>query len=319
MKDLSEQEAAVYDRQLRVWGVETQKRLSTSKVLIIGCTGLAAETAKNVVLAGVGSVTMIDDTPCSLKSSGNFLIPADVEATQTVSAACVAQLQEMNPFVQISCLKGPIRDALTKELFGQFNLVLLCGQSAQDIQKADVLCSEMDVHFYAASCRGISGWIFANLHQHEYTIEILQRQPNGELSKITQKQAATYASWSATMKADIKGRSIRQINKLYPVLRACSEYEASNGRPVKAEDLQRLQQICVQDCQNQGLDSEFTNMQLLQAYVSHQEEMPAINAVVGGILANDILKSISHKGEPIHNLFMYSLCDGVGAVECYGR
>jgi ubiquitin-like 1-activating enzyme E1 A len=46
--------------------------------------------------------------------------------------------------------------------------------------------------------------------------------------------------------------------------------------------------------------------------------MPAINAVVGGILANDLLKAVSKKGEPIHNLFMYSLADGVGSVEPYG-
>jgi ubiquitin-like 1-activating enzyme E1 A len=43
--ELSEQEAAIYDRQLRVWGVETQRRLSGAKVLIAGCGGLAVEVS----------------------------------------------------------------------------------------------------------------------------------------------------------------------------------------------------------------------------------------------------------------------------------
>ena len=68
MVELSAAEAAVYDRQLRVWGIEVQKRcavvavcccgaviswqgahrllryrLNTAKVLIAGCTGLGAE------------------------------------------------------------------------------------------------------------------------------------------------------------------------------------------------------------------------------------------------------------------------------------
>ena len=69
MPDLSATEAAVYDRQLRVWGVETQKRwasaglktaawsqsktqsnlagcrLNAAKIVIVGCTGLAAEVS----------------------------------------------------------------------------------------------------------------------------------------------------------------------------------------------------------------------------------------------------------------------------------
>ena len=43
-----------------------------------------------------------------------------------------------------------------------------------------------------------------------------------------------------------------------------------------------------------------------------------MSAVVGGVLANDLLKAVAKKGEPIRNLFMYSLSDGIGSVELYG-
>ena len=66
MPELSAKEAEVYDRQLRVWGVETQKRcagvrqqeraqtcclltgvqlrrLNAARIVVVGCTGLAAE------------------------------------------------------------------------------------------------------------------------------------------------------------------------------------------------------------------------------------------------------------------------------------
>ena len=40
---LSEEQAAVYDRQLRVWGVETQQRIGLARVLVAGAgSGLAA-------------------------------------------------------------------------------------------------------------------------------------------------------------------------------------------------------------------------------------------------------------------------------------
>jgi molybdopterin/thiamine biosynthesis adenylyltransferase len=35
-------------------------RLRGSKVLLVGCTGLSAEIAKNIVLAGIGALTLID-------------------------------------------------------------------------------------------------------------------------------------------------------------------------------------------------------------------------------------------------------------------
>lgn len=79
---LTEEEAEQYDRQIRLWGLEAQKRcvipdylarykirllmissLRASRVLMVGMRGLAAEICKNVVLAGVKSLTVMDHRP----------------------------------------------------------------------------------------------------------------------------------------------------------------------------------------------------------------------------------------------------------------
>ena len=74
---LSEEQAAVYDRQLRVWGVEAQKRLGGSKYFVAGLTGLASEACKNIVLAGIGTMVIYDDgTPAADAAPGNFLAAA---------------------------------------------------------------------------------------------------------------------------------------------------------------------------------------------------------------------------------------------------
>lgn len=41
-----------------------------------------------------------------------------------------------------------------------------------------------------------------------------------------------------------------------------------------------------------------------------------MNAVLGGVLANEVLKAVSCRGEPMNNFFFYSLLDGSGVVEC---
>jgi molybdopterin/thiamine biosynthesis adenylyltransferase len=58
---ITEDEAALYDRQLRLWGVEAQNRMRNSSVLIYSFRGVAAEITKNIVLAGVGNVTLLDE------------------------------------------------------------------------------------------------------------------------------------------------------------------------------------------------------------------------------------------------------------------
>lgn len=59
-------------------------------------------------------------------------------------------------------------------------------------------------------------------------------------------------------------------------------------------------------------------VQVLEELVTGDTEMPPVSAVLGGVLANEILKVISHKGEPVNNFFFFSLMDNVGQIEMLG-
>jgi ubiquitin-like 1-activating enzyme E1 A len=58
--ELTEAEAEQYDRQIRLWGQEAQKRMRDARVLIVGVSAIGAEVTKNVVLSGM-NVTIYDD------------------------------------------------------------------------------------------------------------------------------------------------------------------------------------------------------------------------------------------------------------------
>ena len=60
----------LYSRQLYVMGHEGQRQMAASNVLICGLDGVGVEIAKNVILAGVKSVTLLDDTPASWMDMG---------------------------------------------------------------------------------------------------------------------------------------------------------------------------------------------------------------------------------------------------------
>lgn len=66
---------ALYDRQIRLWGFQAQQRLREANILLVTIKALGNEVAKNLVLAGIGSLTVIDGAPVTEDDLGaQFLI-----------------------------------------------------------------------------------------------------------------------------------------------------------------------------------------------------------------------------------------------------
>ena len=51
-----------YDRQLRLWASSGQSSLEKSRILVIGASALSAQVLKNLVLPGIGSFVLLDDS-----------------------------------------------------------------------------------------------------------------------------------------------------------------------------------------------------------------------------------------------------------------
>ena len=117
---LSARAAAVYDRSIRVYGVETQQALSASRVLVAGlASGMGAEAAKTLMLAGM-SVTLADARPAQGRHlASNFLLSAAELAAAaaaaapppSLAAASLARLAELNPLAEARAVGEDLRAA----------------------------------------------------------------------------------------------------------------------------------------------------------------------------------------------------------------
>lgn len=81
----------LYSRQLFVYGATAQQRLSESKILILGKSSLACEIAKNLALAGVGSITVQD-------IGSETLVAASLIGKDT---SLLSYLQSLNPQIKV--------------------------------------------------------------------------------------------------------------------------------------------------------------------------------------------------------------------------
>lgn len=57
---LSADERALYDRQIRLWGAQAQERIRNAHILLVSLRALGTEIAKNLTLAGISSLTIVD-------------------------------------------------------------------------------------------------------------------------------------------------------------------------------------------------------------------------------------------------------------------
>ncbi|WZZ54742.1 hypothetical protein YC2023_054849 [Brassica napus] len=109
----------LHSRQLAVYGRETMRRLFASNVLVSGMHGLGAEIAKNLILAGVKSVTLHDERVVELWDlSSNFVFSED-DVGKNRADASVNKLQDLNNAVVVSSLTT----CLTKEHLSPFQLI----------------------------------------------------------------------------------------------------------------------------------------------------------------------------------------------------
>ena len=167
---------------IRSWGVEVQRRLTRSRVAVVGLTGLSAEVCKCLSLAGTGRVDIFDPRSTSTveaEDPGCFLVraadPATVDRVSRDRAGgaalqAAAALREMNP---LSASEGrgddvlgwrpgvPNGDGDDVDPLAGYDLVIACGADRMTLAHLAALDSRMSrlgSRLAAGAVRGGVGW-----------------------------------------------------------------------------------------------------------------------------------------------------------------
>ena len=123
------------------------------------CITNNAFTAKNLILAGVKSVTIHDTESVSIRDLGaNFyLTPNDVGSNR--AEAVTAKLAELNGAVAVQSHTAP----LDRDLISTFSVVVLChGQSLMERIQISNLCHELGIAIILAETCGLAGMLFVD-------------------------------------------------------------------------------------------------------------------------------------------------------------
>lgn len=164
---LTESEREQYDRQIRLWGLENQKTLRSTSILIAGLNGFGAEILKNILLTGVKSMTLLDDQVVTEEDfSSQYFIPRTTLGSNRAEES-IPRAKKLNPSVKLLADTESLSNK-TDEYFDQFQIVILCGFENAEILRVNKICREKGIKFFAGDVWGIFGWIFMDLQDHDY-------------------------------------------------------------------------------------------------------------------------------------------------------
>lgn len=154
----NEIDEGLYSRQLYVLGHEAMRRMQQSNVLICGMGGLGVEIAKNVILGGVKSVTIQDETNTTWNDLASQFFLRESDVGKNRAECCYSRLAELNSYVPIATKTAPI----TEEFVKNFSVVVLTDNSLDEQVKIGEFCHQNDICFVVADTRGLFGQIFCD-------------------------------------------------------------------------------------------------------------------------------------------------------------
>ena len=146
--------------------MEAMGKLVKMDVLIIGLRGLGVETAKNLILAGPRSVTLVDDTPTQMRDLGaNFYLTEEhVQGGATRAQGSAGKLSELNPYVKVEVTDlGKALDAAKSGAYGVVCQTELFNNNAPlDPEEVNAAARAGNAGYISAAALGAWGYAFVD-------------------------------------------------------------------------------------------------------------------------------------------------------------
>ncbi|PRP80425.1 SUMO-activating enzyme subunit 1-like [Planoprotostelium fungivorum] len=298
---LSAEEAKLYDRQIRLWGVDAQRRMRDSRVLLVGFGSLNAEVCKNLVLAGINHVTILETHTATPEDLGAhiFLEPSHIGSNR--ASACVENIKLLNPTATIAVVEGNV-ESQTDDFFKSFTVACATNCMLTSLYHLNKVTRDNNLFFFSADAYGMMGYFFSDLKTYSY----VKKEADGETSEtVTVKfssfeEAMTQRDWS----------KMRRTPSLYFGLSFIHQFKNREGRGPSVhekEDEGKMRDIAVQTFKEKGLSVDVLPQDFISQLVANaSSEISPVSAIIGGILGQEIIKVLSGKEEPLSNFFFYN-------------
>ncbi|EAL67595.1 sumo-activating enzyme subunit 1 [Dictyostelium discoideum AX4] len=312
-KGLTEYEAKIYDRSIRLWGVDAQAKLRQSKVLFIGINGLMSEIIKNVVLAGVDSITLVDDHIITTSDLSAHLFINEDSVGKVISTESVFAISELNPLVTIDVYDKEI-ETMDDQFIKNYTMVVISDKNLNNVSKVNSLCRKNNVSFIFSHSFGLKGLFFSDLNEFKYFTKTTTEPPK------TETHISIFKSFKESMGYDWSKTNSRTPLPFFALSTLYQFEEKHNRVPdnISDSDLSELKSIINSSIEKFNLKNTDSNKYFEETKDLLNKmniEISPVCAIVGGIVGAEIIKIITQNMQVLNNFFFYDGVKGTGLVE----
>lgn len=333
---ISADEIALYDRQIRLWGVQAQQMIRNANILLIGIKALGSEVAKNLVLAGIGSLAILDSENVVEEDLGSQFLITEEDIGKNRAEAAAVELKKMNPRVNITVDQETIM-AKMPQYFAAYNIVITTGQNFEMASTINMSCRMFNVKFYAADLHGMYGYIFSDLIIQPFVIEraiqsniatkqgtaetstrmvlaVSTKRENNKTQEIVTKQEMycpmLLANSSPLPKEATRTRRAKlRVPALISCLRALFEFQKQSGGRLPSgnpQDLALFTKLAGEKHGELQLPMETLKSSILRSFLQNLgTEIPPTAAYLGGQLAQDVINVLGQREQPLQNFLVF--------------
>lgn len=334
--ELTADEISLYDRQIRLWGLEAQVNLRNSKILVINLTGVGVEIVKNLMLGGAGTITLMDKSVLKEQDlNSNFFVSKEHVGELKVEAAA-DKIREMNPRVRFESDSRNWED-IEAEDYKPYHAIVATGLNSRQIEKINKISRELKIPLFACSTHGMYGFIFNDLIQCSNWIK-LERSENRKIGEydltstildikdITENDKELqnvlvenrYREWTELSSKYLNQQyptDKKKLKKINPVLIAMLGLlelpEIYLHRDIEAVNIDKGDLEAEMDKvmgklelpRSIAMEGADLDRFIRHAYCEYQPT----NSIIGGVVSQDIINTLVHKELPVNNV---SILDG---------
>jgi len=156
-----------YDRQTRLWG-EGQILICAARLLCLNSDSCTSEILKNLILSGVGQVTIVDDAKISAEDlKNNFFVDA-CDINKDRGEIILKNLLELNPDVKGNYIKRNSKEYINDEKtdFKSFDILIATNLNSEENNKLYSIAKKNNLRLVIVKNNGLMNYIrlYENYH-----------------------------------------------------------------------------------------------------------------------------------------------------------
>ena len=126
IEGLNKSQIERFSRQLvlKNIGAKGQKKILSSKILIVGVGGLGCPAAENLVRAGIGNIGLIDNDIVNLSNIHRQSLFSSKDINKSKVSVAAKKLKEINPLTKIKTYKSRLNKKNIKNIIENYDIVI---------------------------------------------------------------------------------------------------------------------------------------------------------------------------------------------------